>query len=153
MFTSSTPFDTLRLLLVEDDPADIALFEDALKTCPFAVKLEVVREGDEAIQGLQQQCDLGRAMPNLIVLDLTLPGVSGHQVLRDLKHDSQLRAIPVIVFTSCSDSLDIVKAYDCYANSFVLKPNDLDRFVTVVCEMLAFWFQAVELPRSSLYRR
>ncbi len=139
----------MDILLVEDNPADARLFAEALAEVNPAAHLAVAPDGPAALALLP----LGRpptpAHPSLIVLDVNLPGLSGHQVLAALKHDPALRRIPVVMLSTSSAPQDIAAALDRHANAYLLKPPDLDAFVAAVAALDTFWRTALTLPPIS----
>ena len=139
-----TPF---RILLVEDNPADVDLTREALEECRVAVEMTDVDNGHDALQFLRREGKYsGATMPDLILLDLNLPGKNGRDVLYEIGKDSQLRAIPVVILTSSAAHEDIVKAYDLGANCYISKPVDLGEFQKIVEAIESFWLTLVKLP-------
>jgi two-component system, chemotaxis family, response regulator Rcp1 len=137
----------VEILLVEDNPADVRLTREALKEGKVRNNLHVARDGVEALEFLRQEGQFGDAVrPDLILLDLNLPKRDGRQVLEEIKSDSSLRQIPVVILTSSQAEQDIAKAYDLHANCYVSKPVDLDQFIKVVRSIESFWFSIVKLP-------
>ena len=139
----------ISILLVEDNPADIRLTEESLKEAKFANILYAVTNGRAALDFLYKRGEYSDS-PNvdLILLDLNLPGISGHDVLMQVKRDPELLTIPVVVLTSSESEADIIDAYKEHANCFVSKPVDFDRFLEVVSNIQSFWFSIVKLPTS-----
>jgi CheY-like chemotaxis protein len=133
------------VLLVEDNAADVFLLREAFRTLPGRPELQVVRDGREALAVLHKAEP--PVTPDLVLLDLSLPLLNGHEVLQAIKTDPRTRTIPVIIFSSSSAARDIQKSYELQANSYVQKPMDLDGFCQVVSALHAFWLQAVQLPR------
>ncbi|HEU5317433.1 MAG TPA: response regulator [Chloroflexota bacterium] len=137
----------IEILLVEDSPADVRLTVEALRDAKVRNNLHVVGDGEEALDFLRRQGKhTGAVRPDLILLDLNLPGKSGREVLEDVKTDPQLRRIPVVVVTTSKAEEDIVRSYDLHANCYIQKPVDLDQFVTVVRSIEDFWLTIVKLP-------
>jgi CheY-like chemotaxis protein len=137
----------VSILLVEDNPGDIRLTQEALREGRVHNELQVARDGVEALDLL---CRRGRfadaARPDLILLDLNLPRKDGREVLAELKADESLRRIPVVVLTTSRAEEDIMTSYDLHANCYIAKPVDLDRFIAVVRSIDQFWLSLVELP-------
>jgi two-component system, chemotaxis family, response regulator Rcp1 len=133
-----------RILLVEDNPADVSLFREALSELSTKHKVDIAINGQEAIDLIEES--RGSGAPDVVFLDINLPLKTGHDVLRHLKSDSDLRRIPVVILTGSKASEDVLKAYNAYANAYVTKPNNLDEFIQVVERMEAFWFQSATLP-------
>jgi two-component system, chemotaxis family, response regulator Rcp1 len=137
----------IDILLVEDNPADVRLTEEALKESKIRNRLFVAEDGVEAIRFLRREGDKAdMPRPDLILLDLNLPRKDGREVLSEIKEDSDLRRIPVVVLTTSQDEQDILKSYNLHANCYVSKPVDLDQFLKVVRSVEDFWFAVVILP-------
>ena len=138
----------IKVLNVEDNPGDVELAKEALRETSLTLDLHVAEDGAEALDFLRNETpDAPRT--DLVLLDLNMPKVSGHEVLEEMKNDPDLRLIPVVVFTSSSAREDIEAAYDRYANCYITKPGDLDDLVDVVRAIEAFWLTVVRLPRRS----
>ena len=141
--------EPIEILLVEDNPGDVRLTQEILKEGKVRNNLAVVGDGDEALVYLRKK---GRhsaaARPDLILLDLNLPGRDGQEVLTEIKEDSDLRRIPVIVISTSEAEQDILRSYDSHANSYLTKPVDLDQFIGVVRAVEDFWLTVVKLPPS-----
>ena len=137
----------IDILLVEDNLADARLTEIGLREAKVSNQLFIARDGVEAMEYLRRtgaHADAHR--PDLILLDLNLPRMSGHEVLREIKGDPTLRRIPVIILTTSTAERDIAASYDLHANCFVSKPIDFDNFLTVVRQIDQFWLSLVALP-------
>lgn len=138
----------IEILLVEDNAADVRLTMEALREGKVRNRLTVARDGVEALEVLRRQGKFAdAARPDLILLDLNLPRKDGREVLADIKADEDLKRIPVVVLTTSSAELDIVKSYELHANCYITKPVDLDKFVDVVRTIDDFWLTVVRLPR------
>ncbi len=141
---------TLRpidVLLVEDDPGDVELTRETIEASKIVVNLHVVEDGLQALAYLRKQANYADAVtPDLIFLDLNIPGKDGRQVLEELKHDETLRTIPVVVLTTSDSDEDIMRSYSLGANCYVTKPTGLDQFIKVVESIESFWFTLVKLP-------
>jgi CheY-like chemotaxis protein len=139
--------DPLDVLLVEDDEADVLIAREALRAGRLDTKLTVVRDGVEAMAYLRKQNGYSdAARPDLILLDLNLPRKSGHEVLAEVKADSSLRRIPIVVLSTSSSAEDVVRSYDLHANVYVSKPVDFDEFTSVVRQIDDFFATVVQLP-------
>jgi CheY-like chemotaxis protein len=139
----------LRVLLVEDDVADVALVTDAFASQDLASDLHHVSDGAEALAFLRREAPYPDApRPDLILLDLNMPRVDGRQVLAEIKADERLRAIPVVVFTTSAAADDVVTSYGAHANAYVTKPIDLDDFERALAEIRGFWGRTVTLPHD-----
>jgi two-component system response regulator len=141
---------SVEILLVEDNPADVELTLHAFKRNNLANRVQVVRDGAEALDFLFASGANGvRAIqegPRVILLDLKLPKVSGLEVLRRIKQHETLRAIPVVVLTSSREEPDIAESYKLGVNSYIVKPVDFDRFTDAVRELGLYWLLLNEPP-------
>lgn len=138
--------DKPRILLVEDNPGDIRLTQEALKESQIEITLDVVSDGEQAVDFLMQRNKFADAVrPNIILLDLNLPKKNGIEVLKEIKAHESLRKIPVIVLTTSDAEHDISKAYDLHANCYILKPVDFDDFARVIKLIETYWFNTVQL--------
>ncbi len=134
-------------LLVEDNPGDVRLTQEALKNHKVKNNLHVVTDGEEAMDFLHRRGKYQNApRPDIILLDLNLPKKDGREVLAEIKSDPDLKTIPVVVITSSEAEQDIVKSYNLNANCYVTKPVDLDQFIKVVQSVKDFWLTIVKLP-------
>jgi CheY-like chemotaxis protein len=143
-----------RLLMVEDNPGDAFLLKQALSEAGFRYTMTVVPNGDEALAYLHSEGRFfGSPRPDLVLLDLNLPGKTGHEVLREIKEDSKLRSIPVIILSSSEAESDLTMAYDLHANCYIHKPSGLNETLEIASQIAAFWFSAVSLPRRGYQDR
>lgn len=139
----------VEVLLVEDNPGDVRLTQEALKDGRVLVNLTVATDGVEALEFLKGSgAHPSKPRPDLILLDLNLPRKNGREVLEEIKADEDLKRIPVIVMTTSKAEQDIHKAYNLNANCYVTKPVDLDEFLNVVKSIEDFWLTVVTLPRE-----
>jgi CheY-like chemotaxis protein len=130
-----------NILLVEDNPADVRLTQEALNDGKFAHHLAIAGDGESAIAYLRREGEYATVpRPDLILLDLNLPKVDGAHVLAEIKSDNALRRIPVIVLTTSSAERDVIKSYDLHANSYITKPLDLHDFMAMINSVKVFWF-------------
>ena len=137
----------VEILLVEDNPGDVRLTQEAFKEGKLTNRLHVVGDGAEALAFLRRDGAHAQAVrPDLILLDLNLPKKDGRQVLAELKVDASLKRIPVVVLTTSQAEADILKAYDLHANCYITKPVDLDQFLIVINSIEDFWLSMVKLP-------
>ena len=138
---------SIEVLLVEDNLGDVRLITEALKDAKIHVHISAVHDGVEALALLRREGNYSTAvLPDLILLDLNLPRMNGHEVLTKIKQDEVLRRIPVVIVTSSRADRDIATSYDLHANCFVTKPVDLEQFFDVVQAIREFWFVVVKLP-------
>jgi CheY-like chemotaxis protein len=137
----------VEILLVEDNPGDVRLTQEALIDAKVRNNLHVAADGVEAMAFLRREGEHDKApRPDLILLDLNLPEKNGLEVLAEIKADEKLRSIPVVVLTTSQAEKDVLKAYNLNANCYVTKPLDLDQFVEVVKSIKSFWLSIVQLP-------
>ncbi len=133
----------IYILLVEDNPFDVELTLDAFREVHLAERIRVVRNGSEALNylyGREQYSDRqAYPLPDLILLDLKLPGIDGHDVLRQVKTTPALKRIPVIILTSSQEDSDLAKSYDNGANSYLVKPISANGFLGVVNQIDQYW--------------
>ncbi|MGA3289675.1 MAG: response regulator [Candidatus Bathyarchaeia archaeon] len=135
------------ILLVEDNPGDVRLTKEALKDAKVLNEVYVARDGVEAMEFLNKKGSFKKApTPDLILLDLNLPRKDGREVLAEIKKDSKLMRIPVVILTTSKADEDIVRTYNLHANAYITKPVDLNRFVEIMHALEEFWFTIVKLP-------
>ncbi len=137
----------IQILLVEDDPGDVLITREAFAENKVRNQLSVVSDGEAAMAFLRREEGFANApRPDLILLDLNLPRKAGHEVLAEIKSDSDLQRIPVVVLTTSDAEEDILRSYDLHANAYVTKPVDFDCFLTVVRQIDDFFVTVVKLP-------
>jgi CheY-like chemotaxis protein len=138
-----------NFLLVEDNPGDVRLTQEALKDHKVKNNLHVVTDGEEAMTFLRKQGKYKDApRPDIILLDLNLPKKDGREVLAEIKSEPGLKTIPVVIISSSEAEQDIIKSYDLNANCYVTKPVNFDQFIKVVQSINEFWLTIVKLPGS-----
>ncbi len=139
----------VEILLVEDNPGDVRLTQEAMKEGKMRNNLSVARDGVEAMAFLRQEGEFKDVpRPDVVLLDLNLPKKDGREVLAEIKADPELRRIPVVVLTSSKADEDIASSYDSHANCYVTKPGDLEQFMEVIRSVEGFWVQIVKLPKE-----
>ena len=137
----------ISILLVEDNPGDIRLTQEAIKEGKLINELFVVNDGVQAMQFLHQAGEYQDAVkPDMILLDINLPRKNGDEVLSEVKEDPDLRRIPVVILTTSKAEEDILRSYDLHANCYVTKPVDMDQFLIIVNSIQEFWVSIVKLP-------
>jgi CheY-like chemotaxis protein len=137
----------IEVLLVEDDPGDVLMTQEAFEEHKVGNRLSVVSDGSDALAYLRREPPFADAVrPDLILLDLNLPKRAGLEVLSEIKDDPALRQIPVVVLTTSQADEDIVRSYQLHANAYVTKPVDFERFITVVRQIDEFFVSVVKLP-------
>jgi CheY-like chemotaxis protein len=145
--TNLNQIQPIEILLVEDNPADVRLTQEALKEEKLHINLNMVNDGVEALAFLRREGRHANAVqPDLILLDLNLPRKDGREVLKEIKNDPRLKAIPVVVLTISEAEKDIMISYDLHANCYIVKPLDLNQFSKVVKSIEDFWLTIVKLP-------
>ncbi|MCG2777279.1 MAG: response regulator [Desulfobacterales bacterium] len=138
------PFD---ILLVDDNPGDVRLTQEAFNDGKMLNKLHVAEDGMEALAFLKREGKYTDApRPELILLDLNMPRKDGRDVLAEIKADRDLKRIPVVILTTSRSEEDILKSYDLNANCYITKPVELDKFIEVVKFIEDFWLTIVKLP-------
>ena len=141
----------MEIMLVEDNPADADLAMELLAGSLMVHNVALVADGASAMRLLRKKGDYaGAARPDIILLDLNLPGMHGHDVLREIKTDAALKAIPVIILTMSDNENDVRRAYENHANCYIVKSFDIENFNTVIRTIEAFWFNTVRLPRETI---
>jgi CheY-like chemotaxis protein len=140
-------YRNIEILLVEDSPSDANLTIKGFVNAKIANNLRWVEDGETAMRYLRQEEEFAHApRPDLILLDLNLPGMDGREVLTEIKSDPNLKLIPVVVLTTSTDEHDVLRSYNLNANCYVTKPLDVYQFIQVVQLIQDFWLAAVRLP-------
>ena len=138
-----------HVLLVDDNPADVTLTRVASEECRHGAEISNVWDGEQALAFLHQIAPwIGAARPDLVILDLNLPGKDGRSVLAEMKADPGLRSIPVVVFSTSHARQDIERSYELGANCYVSKPGNLADFMAAVSSIEDFWFGSAHLPEG-----
>ena len=139
----------IEILLVEDSPEEAQLTMEALKDGRVNNRLHWVEDGEKAISFLSREGEYSASpRPDLILLDLRLPRMSGHEVLNEIKKHPSWKRIPVVIMTSSDDEKDVRSAYDHHANCYITKPVDIDKFMEAVRSIEDFWLTIVHLPAA-----
>jgi chemotaxis family two-component system response regulator Rcp1 len=137
----------IEILLVEDNPGDVRLTIEALKESKVRNNMSVASDGAEALAFLRcEGIHKGAPRPDIILLDLNLPKKDGREVLAEIKQDSELKRIPVVILTTSKAEEDILRTYNLHANCYITKPVNLTQFMQVVKAIEDFWFMIVKLP-------
>ncbi len=137
----------VNILLIEDNPGDVRLAQEAFKEGKLEVNLDVVMDGIEALLFLNNKPpyqDSNR--PDLILLDLNLPKKDGREVLGEIKEDINLRRIPVVILTTSNAEQDVIHSYNLHVNCYINKPVDFDRFFEIIKKIEDFWLNTAILP-------
>ncbi len=142
-------FDVVNVLIVDDSRADIRLIMEILKDSEANLMIDVVYDGKEALRFLKKEDKYkNQKKPDLILLDINIPKKNGIEVLQEIKENKDLRRIPVIVLTVSEAYQDIFKSYDLGANCYIIKPVDLEQFISVVKSIKDFWFGIVKFSNN-----
>ncbi|HEX3014290.1 MAG TPA: response regulator [Methanobacterium sp.] len=137
----------IEILLVEDNEGDVGLVEEVFQEAKIRNNLNVAEDGEEAMLFLRKEGKFSDVpSPDIILLDLNLPGKDGREVLKEIKEDDKLKRIPVVILTTSKAEEDILKSYDLHANSYITKPVDFDQFLKVIKSIENFWLDIVKLP-------
>ncbi len=137
----------VQILLVEDNPADAGLTQEAIRDTEFRYQLHLAEDGEEAMEFLYKEGEFADVpRPDLILLDLNLPGMDGREVLAEIKSDEDLGSIPVVVLTTSTAQQDLLYSYGLRANSYVNKPIDRDRFNDMIKSVMEYWINISTLP-------
>ena len=138
---------SIEILLVEDDDDDVRLVKTALEAGEFPSRIHRVEDGVQAIEFLSHEGEYKDAVrPDIVLLDLNMPRKSGREVLREIKSQSEIRCIPVVVLTTSDDEHDVLSSYENYASSYLTKPIDLHEFRRMLETLANYWFKTVRLP-------
>ncbi|MFQ6133156.1 MAG: response regulator [Armatimonadota bacterium] len=139
----------ITILLIEDSATDVQITRRALRRWSVPCSLYVARDGEEGLEFLHRRGRYeGAPRPNIILLDLNLPKLSGHDVLKQIKADEELRRIPVVMFTASQDEADISTSYDLGVNAYMCKSEDPDTAQTRLGALEEYWLSAAQLPQS-----
>lgn len=139
--------NTIEILLVEDNPGDVRLTEEALKESKIAVNMRVASDGLDALAMLRREGDYRELpLPDLILLDLNMPRMDGRELLHQIKSDEKLMRIPVVVLTTSAAEKDILQAYGLHANCYITKPVEFEQFMEIIKSIEGFWLTVVKLP-------
>jgi CheY-like chemotaxis protein len=141
----------IKILLVEDNEGDVVLTLEAFESIRLANNVNVVNDGEEAIQYLNQEGRFsGADEPDMILLDINLPKIDGKEVLHYIKTHDRFKVIPVVILTSSASERDINETYSKHANCYITKPVDFSKFITVIKSIETFWINIVQLPVKSV---
>ncbi len=139
--------DPIHILLIEDNEGDIVLITEAFEEGKITNSISVVKDGWEAIQYLEQNEGYEDVKkPDLVLLDINLPKINGHEVLKHIKSSEKLKQIPVVMLTTSSDEVDIKKSYDNFVNCYITKPVEVESFINAISTIEDFWISIVQLP-------
>lgn len=137
----------IEILMIEDNPGDVRLAQEGLKRGKVVNNLRVAEDGETGLAMLRKEGEhAGSASPDLILLDLNLPGIGGREVLAEIKSDPALEHIPVVVLTSPEAEEDILKSYKLKTNSYIIKPVEFQKFMDMMKKLDDYWLAFVKLP-------
>jgi two-component system, chemotaxis family, response regulator Rcp1 len=140
----------IHILLIEDNEGDIVLTIEALKEARIANTIDVVRDGEKAMQFLRKEGEFSNAStPDLILLDINLPKIDGKEVLANVKNSETLKVIPVVMLTTSDSEKDIFDSYHNHANCYITKPVGFQSFIEVIHTIKEFWITIVQLPKTN----
>ena len=141
---------SIHILLVEDNEGDILLTREALHQVRLVNTISVAKDGKEAVSYMEKIAPYTNStIPDFILLDINLPKMNGHEVLKHLKTNNKFKHIPVIMFTTSSAEKDILESYKNYANCYITKPVEVDDFLNVIKSIENFWFSIIQLPHTN----
>jgi two-component system, chemotaxis family, response regulator Rcp1 len=147
-FSNGEDSGSLELLLVEDSPGDVRLTREAFRAANIAIHMDVATDGVEAMAFLRhEQAYAAAPRPDLILLDLNMPGMDGREFLAQIKKDDRLRTIPIVILTTSDSEDDIAKSYQLHANCYLCKPVQLSAFEGLVKSLNDFWLTRARLPQ------
>ncbi len=139
----------INILLVEDNEGDILLTTEVLEEGQIPKSLKVIRDGSSMLIYLKEIAEKSPSeLPDLILLDINLPKKNGHEVLKEVKSNKLLQHIPIIMLTTSSSEMDILKSYQEHANCYLIKPMEISDFIQVVTKIEEFWLNLVKLPKT-----
>lgn len=143
--------ETVNILVVEDNPGDVRLLQEAFESVDATPSIDVANDGDEALEFLQAGTDGGGVSQppvDLVLLDLNLSRTDGFEVLEAIRSDPMLSSLPVLVLSSSDAREDIRRCYDLAANAYLSKPDDIDGYEQLVEVLAAFWFETARIPTA-----
>ncbi|MDP6357077.1 MAG: response regulator [Planctomycetota bacterium] len=137
----------IEILMIEDNPGDARLAKEGMKRGKVVNILHVVEDGETGLAYLRKEGEHADvSTPDLVLLDLNLPGMSGQEVLAEIKSDPELEHIPVVVLTSSEAEEDVLKSYKLKANAYLAKPVEFPKFMDLIKSLNCFWLTFVKLP-------
>lgn len=136
------------VLAVEDNPGDVRLLKEGVATTDVPVDLTVCNNGSTAVEWLTGEECVGRDEPQLILLDLNVPGKSGYEVLQTVRNDTRFNDVPVVVVSSSQNPDDVQRVYEESANAYLTKPADPDEYIRMIAAAIRFWLPAANIPAT-----
>ncbi|QDS98051.1 response regulator [Adhaeretor mobilis] len=144
---TALPKQPIHILLVDDDEVDVMMTERVMSQVGVVCKLNIARDGIDALEFLRSQgAHEDACRPDLILLDLNMPRMSGHETLQAIKSDEQLATIPVVILTTSENENDVATAYKNHANGYLTKLSDTKKFAKSLSKVFSYWFATVRLP-------
>jgi len=139
-----------RIVVAEDDEDDRLLAEAALQDCGLLERVDFVENGEALLAYLRAHTNAKQQqLPALVLLDLNMPRKDGRQTLREIREDSNLQHVPVVIFTTSDNATEVRNSYGMGANSFITKPTDYNQLVMTLCQVMQYWLHVVQLPRPN----
>jgi CheY-like chemotaxis protein len=143
--TIKEPHKNIEILYIEDNPGDALLMKEIFKTSKFPIHLNVARDGEKALDMLEDVSNFpGKDRPDIILLDLNLPGMNGHEVLKEIRKDERSKDIPVLIMSSSHKDQDLLSAYQNQANFYIVKPMDMNHFSVIMTYIENFWLSRLQ---------
>jgi len=150
MHNSATGSSVPLIFVIEDNPADVRLVREGVDAMDTGLRLEVINNGQQAAERLRAiEADGPKDHPDLILLDLNLPGISGLDLLRTVRTETALPDVPVVIVSSSENAEDINRAYELAANAYVTKPADPDDYIGMIDATVGFWIATVTPSASN----
>lgn len=138
-----------KILIIDDNPAEAEIINEAIAEASSHLQVEMVNSGREALDFLRQpENGTDCFLPDLILLDLNMPGIDGRELLVEIKNDQRLCHIPVTVITTSDSESDIISAYRLHANCYVVKPLHFHEMITLVQMLIEFWTKVAVIPKK-----
>lgn len=141
---------SFRMMYIDDSPEDLRIVSSVVQRVDGSVEVLPFLSGELALAKLED--DQNNHLPDVILLDLNMPGMSGHDVLKRLKSSDRLRPIPVVVFTSSNQSSDVRTSYEEHANSVIIKPGEFMEYMELFEEVIAYWKKRVSSPLRVVHK-
>jgi len=138
-----------KILLIEDNAGDAVLLREAFNCVGIDQHIEVATDGERALDAVSNYEELDTSdRPDLVLLDLNLPGLNGKEVLSSIRNNLALQTLPVVVLSSSSAATDIADAYELRANAYVVKPTEMSGYLDMVRSLHDFWLNLAQLPNQ-----
>ncbi|MBN2261002.1 MAG: response regulator [Clostridiales bacterium] len=139
----------INILLIEDNPGDVDLILYTFKKNRINNEIKAITSGEEALDFIFKRNNYENALsPDLIILDINLPKISGLEILKEIKSHSETKMIPTIILTTSKSEMDILTAYENFASAYVVKPVEIEEFIETIAKLDNFWLDIVKLPNN-----